>query len=60
MNLERPAAPSNDARYETEQKVYLNHCQNIATIISAVADKKWQNAIDLYLVATNAPQEPAP
>ncbi len=60
MILSKPATPTNDARHATERQVYLAHCQNIATILSASFDNKMedrQELIDQYLTTTSAEAE---
>jgi hypothetical protein len=57
MKLAKPPVPTDDARNAIERENYMNHCRNIARIISSV-EKDPQEAIDVYLTASNAEMEP--
>jgi hypothetical protein len=60
MKLAKPPAYSDDARYETERRTYLAHCENIAAILAAAFKSKpnaRQELIDQYLEAVDTETE---
>lgn len=57
MKLAKSLVPSDDVRYGIEQEIYLAHCRNIASILSAAGKKGGQELVDQYLEAVNTDTE---